>query len=169
MATDSQTTANQINAQKCTGPTTPEGKATSSRNALKTGLYAKSDVIATESRDEYETLIAEYHARFHPATPEERCLVDDLIRSEWLNRRYMAATTAIWNFDFRACEKIRTWVSPSFDAPKPSPAPSAASPPASAALPTPSNSSKPSRPNAPDTPQSMAPHRNPRHTMPTNH
>jgi len=104
MATDSQTAANQLNSQKCTGPTSAEGKTKSSQNALKTGLYAKSDVIATENRDEYETLIAEYQARFNPATPEERCLVDDLIRAEWLGRRYMAATAAIWECDFRVWE-----------------------------------------------------------------
>ena len=105
MATDSQTTANQLNSQKCTGPVTPGGKTKSSQNALKTGLYAKSDVIATENRDDYETLIAEYHARFNPATPEERCLVDDLIRAEWLGRRYMAATTAILGMGFPRQER----------------------------------------------------------------
>ena len=47
MSTDSQTTANQLNSQKCTGPVSAEGKAKSSQNSLKTGLYAKSDVIAT--------------------------------------------------------------------------------------------------------------------------
>ena len=102
MATDRQIEANRLNAQKCTGPRTAEGKATSSQNALKTGLSAKSDVIATESRDEYETLIAEYYTRFNPLTPEERCLVDDLISAEWLGRRYLVATAAIWEYEFRA-------------------------------------------------------------------
>jgi hypothetical protein len=101
MATEKQIAANQLNAQKCTGPKSTEGKAKSSQNALKTGLHAKSDVIATENRDNYETLIAEYHDRFQPTTPEERCLVDNLIQSEWLGRRYMAATAAIWEDDFR--------------------------------------------------------------------
>lgn len=105
MASDKQIEANRTNAQKCTGPTSAEGKAKSSQNAIKTGLYAKSDVIATESREEYETLIAEYYDRFQPAVPEERCLVDNLISSEWLGRRYMAASTAIWEYDFRVCEQ----------------------------------------------------------------
>ena len=100
MATDKQIEANRRNAQHCTGPKSASGKATSSQNALKTGLHAKSDVIATESHEDYETLIAEYYVCHQPATPEQRSLVDDLIRSEWLGRRYMAATAGIWNRDF---------------------------------------------------------------------
>jgi hypothetical protein len=105
MATDRQIEANRNNAQHGTGPKTAEGKAKSSQNALKTGLHAKSDVIATENSGNFDTLIAEYYERFHPATPEERNLVDELIRAEWLGRRYMAATAAIWEFDFRAIEQ----------------------------------------------------------------
>jgi len=106
MATDLQIAANRLNALKATGPKTHEGKAAVSQNALKTGLHAKSDVIATESREEYETLIAEYYARYQPAVPEERCLVDNLITAEWLGRRYMAATTAMWDYDFRVYKDI---------------------------------------------------------------
>jgi hypothetical protein len=96
MASDRQIAANRANAQKCTGPRTPEGKATSSQNALKTGIDAKSELIRFENRAEYEALIAEYYARFHPSVPEERCLVDTLIKSEWLGRRYMAIEANLW-------------------------------------------------------------------------
>ena len=44
-------------AHSQTGPTTPKGKATSSRNAIKTGLHASGWI------DEQEEL--EYHALFH--------------------------------------------------------------------------------------------------------
>jgi len=101
MASEKQIAANRTNAQKCTGPTTTQGKAASSQNAVKTGLYAKSNVIATENRDDYETLIAEYYDRFNPTTPEERCLVDTLISSEWMGRRYTAAATGIWEYQLR--------------------------------------------------------------------
>jgi len=102
MASEQQIAANRTNAQKCTGPVTAEGKAKSSQNAVKTGLHAKSNVIATENREDYETLTAEYYDRFDPTTPEERCLVDALISSDWLGRRYMAASTAILDYDFTA-------------------------------------------------------------------
>ena len=97
MATDKQIEANRHNAQLCTGPKTEEGKARSSQNALKTGIYSKAEVLITESREAYEELIAAFYEQFAPATPQEACLVDALIRYEWLSRRYMAADTAAWN------------------------------------------------------------------------
>jgi hypothetical protein len=100
MATDRQIEANRKNAKKCTGPNTEKGKATSAQNALKTGLDAKSEVLRFESRPDYEALIAEFYARYNPTVPEDRALVDMLIRSEWLSRRYTAIDTAIWEHEF---------------------------------------------------------------------
>jgi hypothetical protein len=100
MATEKQIAANRANAEKSTGPKTIKGKATSSQNAVKTGLDAKSEVMRCESRPEYDLLIAEYYARFQPAIPEERCLVDDLIQAEWLGRRYLSSATLIWERHF---------------------------------------------------------------------
>lgn len=100
MASAKQIAANQLNAQKCTGPRSIQGKKISSQNALKTGLDAKAEIIRGENQADYETLIAEYYARFHPGVPEERCLVDALIKAEWFGRRYMAVETAVWERDF---------------------------------------------------------------------
>jgi hypothetical protein len=100
MASNRQIEANRKNAQKCTGPNTENGKATSSQNALKTGLDAKSEVLRFESRPDYEALIAEFYTRYHPTVPEDRSLVDMLIRSEWLSRRYTSIDTAIWEHEF---------------------------------------------------------------------
>jgi len=99
MASDRQIKANRENAQKCTGPRTEAGKARSSQNALKTGLDAKSEVIRYEKQSDYDTLTTEYYDRFHPTVPEERCLVDTLIKSEWLGRRYMAIEANLWTFE----------------------------------------------------------------------
>jgi hypothetical protein len=97
MSTENQIEANRRNAQLCTGPKTEEGKARSSQNALKTGIYSKAEVLITENREAYEQLIAAFYEQFAPATPQEACLLDALIRYEWLSRRYMAADTATWN------------------------------------------------------------------------
>ena len=45
MSSQAQTDANRQNSQKSTGPRSIEGKAASSRNALKTGLFAASETI----------------------------------------------------------------------------------------------------------------------------
>jgi len=105
MASDKQIAANRLNAQKCTGPKTAEGKARSSQNALKTGIDARSDLIEGESPEQYEFLTTEYYTRFNPTVPEERCLVDTLIRSEWLGRRYMAIDAGIVENECRYMEK----------------------------------------------------------------
>lgn len=96
MATKRQIAANRRNARLCTGPRSAAGRARSSQNALKTGIDAKADVIRAESREDYNALTAECYAHHSPATPEERCLVDGLIRAEWLSRRYMKVATSLW-------------------------------------------------------------------------
>jgi hypothetical protein len=53
MATEAQIEANRINAQKSTGPRTPEGKERASQNALKHGLLAKDAVVVGEEPEEF--------------------------------------------------------------------------------------------------------------------
>jgi hypothetical protein len=91
MPTSKQLAANRRNAKKSTGPRTPEGKAAASRNALKTGIDAKAEtMLPFEDPAKLEALTGEYYDRFTPNTPEERCLVDDLISDEWQLRRFRA-------------------------------------------------------------------------------
>jgi hypothetical protein len=96
MPTLKQIEANRRNAQKSTGPRTPEGKAVSKMNALKSGINAEALLIRMEEQADLETLIAEYYQRFQPATPEERCFVDILIRDEWHLRRFGAIEAELW-------------------------------------------------------------------------
>ena len=98
MATPRQIEANRLNAQKSTGPRTPEGKAVSSLNALKSGLDAASQFVTGEDRDEFAELQHEYFARFQPLTPEERFQVDTLIRNEWILRRLFRAESHLWEY-----------------------------------------------------------------------
>ena len=88
MPTLKQIEANRRNAQKSTGPRSVAGKAVSSRNALKSGIDARSECIYDEDIEALEELKREYLARFQPATPEERLYVDTLIRDDWRLRRF---------------------------------------------------------------------------------
>jgi hypothetical protein len=81
---------------RSTGPRSVEGKARSSMNALKTGIYAKSLVIPREDPERLDSLTNEYFDRFRPSAPEQRDQVDILIRSTWELRRLAACETQVW-------------------------------------------------------------------------
>jgi hypothetical protein len=89
MATPAQISANRLNAMKSTGPRTGDGKSASRLNALRHGVDAQLAVIPGEDPAELETLTRDYHAQFRPNSPEQLFLLDTLIQSDWLRRRYM--------------------------------------------------------------------------------
>jgi hypothetical protein len=93
MSSQLQIEANRRNSQKSTGPRTAAGKAISSQSALGCGIYAESETIRDEDASDPETLAAACYGRFHPGTPEQRCLVDTLVHSEWTLRR---AEAQLW-------------------------------------------------------------------------
>jgi hypothetical protein len=103
MASKRQIEANRRNALKSTGPKSPEGKAVSSMNALKTGLYAESEVLPSENPAEYEQLIARYYADHKPATALACQYVDEIIYCTWNLRRLRRAETQLYDFVHQEC------------------------------------------------------------------
>jgi hypothetical protein len=83
MATPAQIAANRANAARSTGPRTPAGKARSSYNSLKHGLYARDVVLPGEDRAEYDRLLAELMAEFRPHARYETMLVERLADISW--------------------------------------------------------------------------------------
>ena len=80
--------ANRENAQKSTGPTTPEGKAKTSLNALKNGLTG-TNMLFTNRDDliRYHVHVDSYATQFQPVGPEESALVQSIADIRWkLNR-----------------------------------------------------------------------------------
>jgi hypothetical protein len=96
LATPNQIAANRRNSLKSTGPRSAAGKAASCFNALKHGIDARSQCLPWENRATLDQLAAEYHERFAPSAPEQRCLVDTLVSCEWELRRYRAAGAQLW-------------------------------------------------------------------------
>ena len=88
MSSLKQIEANRLNAQKSTGPKTPEGKAASCRNALKHGFTAEQLLLPNESKEEYEELAAQLREEYQPTNPTEELLVSQLIAASWNLRRY---------------------------------------------------------------------------------
>ena len=97
MTSPNQSETSRVNGSQSHGPVTAEGKARSSRNSLKSGLYAKSLIIAGEDPAAFEALTAEYYAEYQPAAPAERHQLDIMIRSEWQLRRLAVTETKLWN------------------------------------------------------------------------
>jgi hypothetical protein len=69
------------------GPRTPEGKARSSKNALKHGLTARDVVVTPEERPEFEELLASYTAELSPCGVLEETLFNEIVHAAWNLRR----------------------------------------------------------------------------------
>ena len=96
MSTQEQLNANRTNAQSSTGPKTAEGKAISSQNAVKHGIFAKNDVISGEDLARYEEHRQNIYDEFVPLTPTESVLTQRIASLTWrLMRADRLQTTVI--------------------------------------------------------------------------
>jgi hypothetical protein len=87
VATDKQFEANRQNAQKSTGPKTPEGRAAVRLNGVKHGLTAETIVLNGESQADFTNLLDSLEAEHAPTTPTEEALVAQLALAAWRLRR----------------------------------------------------------------------------------
>ncbi len=87
MSTDAQINANRQNAQKSTGPVTPEGKAIVSQNALKHGLFAVQDVVPTENQAEFDSMREQMLADLAPVGAMETLLAQRAFSLAWRLQR----------------------------------------------------------------------------------
>jgi hypothetical protein len=87
MASESQILANRRNAQKSTGPRTPQGKAAVSQNAVKHGLLARHDVISSESQAEFDLYRAQILDELAPVSPMESMLAERIVTLSWRLKR----------------------------------------------------------------------------------
>ena len=75
------------NEMKSTGPRTEEGKARSSQNALKHGLFAKTILIQGESQEEFDRHYNQFKGDYKPVGATEEDLVLLLATTSWRRRR----------------------------------------------------------------------------------
>ena len=80
MSSASQIAANQANAQLSTGPTSIEGKAKSSRNALKTGLTV---LLPGDDAELYQAKLLHHSEALNPVGEKETALVQAIADTEW--------------------------------------------------------------------------------------
>ena len=87
MATAAQVQANRSNAQKSTGPRTPEGKAVVSQNAIKHGLLAREVVIQGEDAGEFECYRDQMLEELAPVERVETVLAERVVSLSWRLQR----------------------------------------------------------------------------------
>src|ERR1035437_4784824 len=78
MRTQKQIAASRENGRKSHGAATPEGKARIANANLQSGIFAETQVLMWEHQEELQELKDEYYARHPPASPEARCLLDQI-------------------------------------------------------------------------------------------
>lgn len=88
--------ANRTNAQLSTGPTTPEGKAKSSKNALKTALTGRTVLLPADDADRYERHLSEYRKIFRPVGEREHVLVQAMADTWWRLERIPGIEEALY-------------------------------------------------------------------------
>ena len=87
MSSQERIEANRANSLNSTGPTTPEGKARASRNALKHGLLSREVVLETEDRAEFEEFREGMLADLRPQGDLEATLGDRIAGQWWRLKR----------------------------------------------------------------------------------
>jgi hypothetical protein len=76
-------------------PPHPPGKEASSLNAIRHGLLAKCVVLRTESRENFDILLAQHIDRYRPADDVELSVVEEMASVFWRLRRTWAIETRL--------------------------------------------------------------------------
>jgi hypothetical protein len=100
-ASAAQFAANRTNAQSSQGPTSSEGKAKSSMNAVKTGLTARAVLLPSDDAAIYQQHLDSHFKQFTPATDEEKSLVQTIADFEWRLLRIMPLEAGIYAIGMR--------------------------------------------------------------------
>src|SRR5690349_20017554 len=74
---------NRENSKHSTGPTTSEGKARSSQNALKHGLGARAILLPSDDPAAFQRHLDSFVNEYQPQGPTEQQLVRTLANNSW--------------------------------------------------------------------------------------
>lgn len=87
MTSDRQIAANRRNAQRSTGPRTPEGRDRSSRNAQTHGVLSERVTTDEEGDRLYQAMLNDLMVEYEPRSQTEALLVERLANLFWRERR----------------------------------------------------------------------------------
>lgn len=120
MATPAQIEANRLNAQKSTGPKTPEGKEAVAQNALKHGLLARRFFIGPDQKHAFAKFRDSIRNDLTPAGALQSALADRIADLAWRLRQSQTLYHGVVNV---LAEKTKNhldmlYQSPVFDTPQ---------------------------------------------------
>ena len=96
MTNEKQTQANRRNAQRSTGPKTPEGKAAVRLNATRHGLRSQEVLLPGEDEKALKDLDENLRAELKPVGELENLLVDGIVAAYWRLRRLRQVEAGIF-------------------------------------------------------------------------
>jgi hypothetical protein len=110
--TISRADASRMNGAQSSGPVSEEGKARSSQNALKQGLFSKRRLLDDEDPEEFRAFKDSLLESLQPVTAVEHVLIDRMAMARWrLGRleRAEAARVEIERNSFTLSMEIEKW------------------------------------------------------------
>ena len=109
MTSDKKGEANRRNAQKSTGPRTPEGKNAVRLNALRHGLRSEEILLPGEDEEALREIDERLRAELQPVGVLESLLVDRVVASYWRLRRLGRVEAGIfaWELYQELAERAR--------------------------------------------------------------
>jgi hypothetical protein len=99
---------NRANAQRSTGPRSPEGKATSSRNRFTHGFCGEFTLLPHEDQRAFKTLLNNLRVEHQPNSPTEHMLVDRLAQHHWLAQRAIHLQSLVFSDDRPLAEQEKS-------------------------------------------------------------
>ena len=107
LISEQQQAANRRNAQRSTGPKTPQGKAAVRFNALTWSLRARRLIIPhREDPAEYQQLADALNAEFQPQTEAERHYLEQMVIAQWLLVRAADSEYRVYEANLRLEKQI---------------------------------------------------------------
>ncbi len=85
-----QIAASRANGAKSRGPVTSEGKAISSQNAARHGVFAQHCTILGESKESFAQMMGVFYETWAPVDEHECCLVDTMAMAMWRRTRLIS-------------------------------------------------------------------------------
>jgi hypothetical protein len=98
MISEKHSAAARRNGAKSRGPVTPEGKAISSRNAMRHGLLARTVLLSNEDPNLFRHYFFLHVERFKPVGDLEMGMIEDMTACGWRMHRAMAIEKQLLEF-----------------------------------------------------------------------